>query len=356
MYTKDFLFDFTKRVFMKMGCSETDAVIIADVFLAAELRGHASHGMIRIKDYFELWHAGRINVKPQVKVVHESPCTAVVDGDNAVGMIAARRSMEIAIGKARSAGTGWVATRNSNHFGIAAYYAMQALPHGMIGVWLTNSQPLIAPTYGRERILGTNPISVAVPAGGKRPYVLDMATSIVPMGKIMLAETKGQKVPLGYGIDGDGNLTEDPKAIRYGGALLPLGGTDIMSGYKGYGLALLVDILCGVLSGAAFGADVGSPVATSGDPTNIGHFFMAVDIGAFRSPGDFGRDMDTLIGQLAGAAKEPGRDRIYIHGEKEFETRDFYLKNGIGLPEAVVEVLKAKGEETGVPFDVKPVS
>lgn len=149
---------------MKMGCSERDSLIIADVFLAAELRGHSSHGMLRIRDYYELWKSGRINTAPAVRIVHESPSTAVVDGDNSVGMIAARRSMEIAIEKAEKAGTGWVATRNSNHFGIAGYYAMMALEYDMIGICLTNANPLVAPTFSISRMMGTNPIAVAIPA------------------------------------------------------------------------------------------------------------------------------------------------------------------------------------------------
>ena len=164
MYQYNYLFEFTKNVFMKMGCSENDSTIIADVFLAAELRGHSSHGMIRIKDYYELWKAKRINTDPHVRIVHESPSTAVVDGDNAVGMVAARRSMEIAIEKAKNAGTGWVATRNSNHFGIAGYYSMMALEHDMIGICLTNANPLVAPTFSISRMMGTNPIAVAIPA------------------------------------------------------------------------------------------------------------------------------------------------------------------------------------------------
>lgn len=211
MYTKDFLFDFTKRVFMKMGCSETDSVIIADVFLAAELRGHASHGMIRIKDYHELWKAGRINVNPQIKVVHETPSTAVVDGDNAVGMITARRSMEIAIEKARSAGTGWVAACNSNHFGIAGYYAMMALSHDMTGICLTNANPLVSPTFSVSRMMGTNPIAVAIPAGKQPPLVADFATTPIARGKLAVAEKKGEKVPFGFVQDKLGNPSDDPR-------------------------------------------------------------------------------------------------------------------------------------------------
>jgi LDH2 family malate/lactate/ureidoglycolate dehydrogenase len=164
MYTEKYLFDYTCNVFEKMGCSHEDAEVIARVFIAAELRGLPSHGMIRIKDYFQLWKANRINVKPAVRVVHETPSTAVVDGDGAVGMVAATRSMEIAIQKAATAGTGWVSTRNSNHYGIAGYYSMMALQHDMIGICMTNANPLVAPTFSISPMLGTNPIAVAIPA------------------------------------------------------------------------------------------------------------------------------------------------------------------------------------------------
>ena len=347
---------YIERFFRKYGVPEANARRAAAIVTEADLRGVHSHGLSRLHVYYgDRLRAGLMDPTTPYSIIQETGTTVRFDGANGFGQVVGHEAMTACIEKAKKHHVGIATVRNSNHYGIAAYYSMLALEHNMIGISLTNSQPLVAPTYGRDRLLGTNPISVAVPAKNRRPYVLDMATSIVPMGKIMLAETKGEKVPLGYGIDADGRLTEDPAKIRFGGALLPLGGTDIMSGYKGYGLALLVDILCGVLSGAAFGGNVGSPVGTEGGPTDIGHFFMAVDIEAFRSLGDFTRDMDSLMEQLAGSAKEPGRDRIYIHGEKEFEKKEFYMKNGIGLPEAVVEVLKKKGEETGVPFDLAPL-
>ncbi|MCX6300818.1 MAG: Ldh family oxidoreductase, partial [Bacteroidia bacterium] len=191
MYTYQYLFDFTKSVFMKMGCSESDSMVIADVFMAAEARGIPSHGMLRIRDYYELWKAGRVNVKPNVRVVHESPSTAVIDGDGAVGMVPARKSMEMAISKAEKAGTGWVATRNSNHFGIAGYYAMMALKHNMIGICLTNANPLVAPTFSISRMMGTNPIAVAIPAHKQPPFVADFATTPIARGKLAVAEKKG---------------------------------------------------------------------------------------------------------------------------------------------------------------------
>jgi L-2-hydroxycarboxylate dehydrogenase (NAD+) len=183
MYTYSYLFDFTKNVFLKMGCSEHDAGIIAEVFLAAEMRDHASHGMIRIKDYYELWKAARINVKPNIRVVHESPSTAVIDGDNAVGMVAAKRSMELAIEKAEKSGTGWVATRHSNHFGIAGYYAMMALKHDMIGICLTNANPLVAPTFSISRMMGTL-------------LLLILQLLPLPGESWQLLKRKGRKLPL----------------------------------------------------------------------------------------------------------------------------------------------------------------
>ena len=336
--------------------SEEDAKTIAGVLMAADLRGVHSHGITRLHVYYgDRLRAGLIDSSNPFKVLKETSNTAVYDGGNGFGQVCGFRAMTSCIDKAKDHAVGLATVRNSNHFGIAGYYAMLALKQNMIGVSLTNSQPLIAPTYGKTRMLGTNPIAVAVPAGDKRPYVLDMATSIVPMGKVMLAETKGASIPAGYGIDARGEITTDPSEVKEGGALLPLGGTDIMSGYKGYGLALLVDILCGVLSGASFGSGVGSPASTSGPNVDIGHFFMAVNIGAFRPLDDFTRDMDRLLEELVSAPKASGQKRIYIHGEKEFEKMADYEASGIPLPAAVVDGLKVKGREAGVPFDLNPI-
>ena len=216
MYTYDYLFDFTKNVFIKIGCSEHDSDIIAEVFLAAELRDQASHGMIRIKEYYELWKAGRINVNPKVRIVHETPSTAVVDGDNAIGMVTAKRSMEIAIEKANNAGTGWVAARNSNHFGIAGFYAMMALKHDMIGICLTNANPLVAPTFSISRMMGTNPIAVAIPAMNHPPFVADFATTPIARGKLAIAEKKGENVPFGFLQDKTGKPSDDPTILKSG--------------------------------------------------------------------------------------------------------------------------------------------
>jgi LDH2 family malate/lactate/ureidoglycolate dehydrogenase len=355
MYTYDYLFDFTKRVFMKMGCSGKDSNVIAEVFLAAEIRNHASHGMIRIKDYYELWKAGRINVTPEVKVVHETPSTAVVDGDNSVGMVAARRSMEIAIEKAVTAGTGWVATRNSNHFGIAGYYAMMALKHDMIGICLTNANPLVAPTFSISRMMGTNPIAVAIPAKTNPPFVADFATTPIARGKLAMAEKKGEKVPFGFVQDKYGKPSDDPTILKSGGSMLTLGGDRIHGSHKGYCLSAIVDIFSAVFSGANFGPFVPPSVAylplldkRSGEGT--GHFFGAMRIDAFQPADDFKIKMDEWIGTFRSAKPAEGQERVLIPGDPEREAEERIMKNGIELVPAIKKDLITVAKELNIDF------
>jgi LDH2 family malate/lactate/ureidoglycolate dehydrogenase len=263
--------------------------------------------------------------------------------------------MRECIAKAKKSNLAVATVRNSNHYGIAAYYAMMALEHGMIGISMTNSQPLVAPTYGRTAVLGTNPISLAAPSGGRHPFVLDMATSVVPIGRIKVYEEKQEKIPLGWGIDDGGNVTDDPGKVRSGGpgALMPLGGTDVMRGYKGYGLAMMVEILCAALSGGSFFTQVGFPHEAKA--CDVSHFFMAVNIDAFRPAADFRRQLDGMIDLLKSSPKAEGRERIFVAGEKEFETAAFNEKNGVPVLEPVVKELVAHGKRLGVPFELKPL-
>lgn len=356
MYSYDYLFDFTKSVFMKMGCSEKDSNIIAEVFMAAELRDHASHGMIRIKDYYELWKAGRINIKPNVKVVHESPSTAVVDGDNAVGMVAARRSMEIAIEKAGKAGTGWVATRHSNHFGIAGYYSMMALKHDMIGICLTNANPLVAPTFSVSRMMGTNPIAVAIPALNHPPFVADFATTPIARGKLAVAEKKGEKVPFGFIQDKTGKPSDDPTILKSGGSMLTLGGDRIHGSHKGYCLSSIVDIFSAVFSGANFGPFVPPsvaylPVLEKKTGLGTGHFFGAMRIDAFQSADEFKAKMDEWITTFRSAKPVEGEERVLIPGDPEREAESRNRKNGIKLVPAIKEDLVKISAELGIDFE-----
>ena len=355
MYSYNYLLEFTKNVFMRMGCSKEHSEIIAEVFMAAEIRGHPSHGMIRIKDYYELWKAGRINVNPAVKVVHETPSTAVVDGDNSVGMVAAHRSMEIAIEKAANAGTGWVATRNSNHFGIAGYYAMMALRNDMIGICLTNANPLVAPTFSISRMMGTNPIAVAVPALINPPFVADFATTPIARGKLAVAEKKGEKVATGFVQDKFGRPSEDPSILKYGGSMLTLGGDRLHGSHKGYCLSSIVDIFSALFSGANFGPFVPPsvaylPVLEKKVGEGTGHFFGAMRIDAFQPAGIFKAKMDEWIETFRSAKPSEGEEKVLIPGDPEREAEKKFLEEGIEIVPAIKEDLFKIAEELAIDF------
>lgn len=356
MYSYNYLFDTTKSILLRMGCPEKDAETITDVLMKGELRGISSHGLLRIKSYYDLWKSGRINSKPSVSIIHESVSTAVVDGDRSFGMVAARRSMELAIEKAATAGSGWVATRNSNHFGIAGYYAMMALEHDMIGICMTNANASVAPTFSTERMLGTNPIAVAVPAGKEPPFVADFATTPVARGKVVIKEKLGEKLPLGYVQDKEGKPTDDPSALRMGGAILPLGSDRIHGSHKGYCLGSIVDILSGVASGANFGPFVPAIAAylASGREEvgkGTGHFFGAIKIDGFMPADEFRDRMDTWIAALRKSSPVEGEEKVLIPGDPEREAEEKLMKEGIYLVPKVVEELKEVARELGVDFE-----
>ena len=354
VYDVNELKEYVIRFFKAYDIPEIDARIAADVLVSADLRGINSHGVIRLHSYYgNRIRKNLINKHSPLKIIKETPVTLALDGGNGLGQVVGYRAMSRCIKKADQSGLAVTTVRNSNHFGIAGYYAMMALPEDMIGVSLTNSRPLVAPTYGLHAVIGTNPISVAIPAGAERPYVLDMATSIVSIGSIAVYEKAGQQIPSGWGIDAQGALTRDPSEVIHGGALLPLGGPAELRGYKGFGLSLLVDLLSGVLAGAAFGEEVGHP--SHPDSANVGHFFAAIKIENFRPLGQFKTDMDDYLQALKNTPKLPGQDRIYIHGEKEFELTEKYMQEGVPLMVEVVDSLQKAGEDAGVPFDLEPV-
>src|SRR3954470_23667918 len=217
------LFDFVFQVFLQMGCSAEHASLATTVLLSADLRGIDSHGVARLGGYIRLWEAKRINAKPNIKVVYETPSTAVVDGDAGLGLVVAPFAMQVAIDKAEKAGTGWVSVKNSNHFGIAGYHAMMAIEHNMIGMAMTNASALVAPTFSIERMLGTNPIAVAIPAGEEPPFVADLATTTAANGKLEILQRKDAAVPVGWVQDKDGGASTDANVLKKQGALLPLG-------------------------------------------------------------------------------------------------------------------------------------
>ncbi|HSM23548.1 MAG TPA: Ldh family oxidoreductase [Anaerolineaceae bacterium] len=354
IYNAQDLYDFMVQFFVKLGVPYDRAEITAEILQSADLRGVSSHGIIRLQTYYgSRLQKGLINPLANNEVLRESPSSLAIDGKNGLGQVAGKDAMLRCIEKAKNSGVAMVTVRNSNHYGIAGYYAMMALDQDMIGISFTNAQPLVAPTFGSKRLLGTNPIAVAAPAFSEKPFVLDMATSIVPIGKVTVFDKAGEELPEGWAVDSNGNPTTNPKQVLNGGALFPLGGPEILRGYKGYGLALWVDIFSGVLSGAAFGREVADPSKVAN--ANVGHFFAAIRLDAFRDPDEFKKDLDTLFQQLKTAEKAEGQDRIFIHGEKEFELTERFQKEGIPLLDEVVRSLINAGDEIGVPFDLIPI-
>jgi L-2-hydroxycarboxylate dehydrogenase (NAD+) len=351
--------NFCIKIFQKLDVPEQDASITADVLITADLRGIPSHGVARLRRYVDGLRNGIMLAHPLIQTVVETPVTANIDAGAGLGQPVAHAAMKKAIEKARAFGAGFVTVRNSNHYGIAGYYAMMALEYDCIGISMTNADVLVAPTFGRNAIMGTNPIAVAAPAGNERPFVLDMATSTVPRGKLEVYDRLSKPMPLGWATDERGVSTENAHLVlenflkRAGGGLLPLGGEgEMFSGHKGYGLGMWVDIFCAVLSGAAY-ANMVYPKAADGKPLppNLGHFFGAWRLDAFRPVNEFKAAMDDLQRRFKDAPKAQGQERIYIHGEKEYEATERYLAQGIPLNPKVAGDLKVLGKDLDVNCD-----
>lgn len=353
MYTYKELESLCRSIFIKMGCPQADAQITTQVLLAAELHGLSSHGMLRVKDIYELWKAGRINVTPTPRVIYETPSTATVDGDGAIGIVAAHFAMNVAIEKSRNAGTGWVAVKNSNHFGIAGFYAEMALKHDMIGIAMTNANPLVAPTFSVSRLLGTNPLAVAIPALNQPPFVADFATTPIARGKLAIMGKKGEKAPLGYVQDKSGAPSTDPDILMQGGAIVPLGGDYEHGSHKGYCMGALIDIFSAVFSGANFGPFVPPQVAylpllEESVGEGLGHFFGAMRVDAFRPASDFKASMDRWIETFRAAVPAEGHDRVLVPGDVEREKSERIMRDGITLVPAIDSDLKAIALELGI--------
>ncbi len=343
-FTEHNLRHFTESVFLKMGCPPADAQLAADVLLRSDLRGIDSHGVARLSGYVRLWEKERINATPDIKIMHETATTATVDGDRGLGLVVAPFAMKIAIEKARTYGSGWVAVKNSNHFGIAGYHALMAVAEDMVGISMTNASPLVAPTYSSERLLGTNPMCYAFPAGKYPPVVVDMATAAAANGKLEIAQRANLPIPEGWAQDASGNASTNPHQLKEGGSLLPLGSDKDHGSHKGYGLSATVDILSAVLSGANYGPWV-PPFVSFLEPPNdpvgegIGHFFGAMRIDGFRPAQDFKDHLDNWIARFKSAKTiEPGK-QVIIPGEPEYNYEAERKKNGIPLIDAVVNDL-----------------
>ncbi len=353
-FSADRLREFTVSVFTKMGCPEEDARLAADVLLQSDLRGVDSHGVARLSGYVRLWEKGRINAQPNIQVVHETPTTATVDGDAGLGLVVAPFAMKVAIEKARQYGSGWVSVKNSNHFGIAGYHALLAVAEDMIGISMTNASPLVAPTYSSERLLGTNPMCYAFPAGKYPPMVVDMATAAAANGKLEIAQRSGAAIPEGWVQRADGGTSTDPHQLKQGGALLPLGSDKDHGSHKGFGLGATVDILSAVLSGANYGPWVPPFVAflePASDPVGqgIGHFFGAMRVDGFRPAQDFKDHMDNWISRFKSSATTDPDKKVVIPGEPEYLSEIERKEKGIPLIDAVVNDLNALAESLNLP-------
>jgi L-2-hydroxycarboxylate dehydrogenase (NAD+) len=353
IYSYQQLFDFTNQVFQQIGCPAAQAELAAEVLLSADLRGIDSHGVARLSGYVRLWEAKRVNTKPNIRIIHETPSTAVVDGDSGLGLVVAPFAMQVAIEKAKKVGTGWVSVQNSNHFGIAGYHAMMALEYEMIGIAMTNASPLVSPTFSTERLLGTNPISVTIPAGEEPAFVADLATTTAANGKLEILQRKNQEAPLGWIQDKEGNPSTNAHELKTGGALLPLGGDREHGSHKGYALGAVVDIFSAILSGANYGPWVPPfpayvPMPTDMPGKGIGHFFGAMRVDAFRPAADFKQHMDNWIRRFRGAKTVAGEEKVLIPGDPEREMEALRMKEGIPLLDAVVTDLSAVGERFGI--------
>jgi L-2-hydroxycarboxylate dehydrogenase (NAD+) len=347
------LYQFTHAVFTKMGCPDEQAATAAKALLSADVRGIDSHGVARLTGYVRLWEAKRVNATPDIKIVHETPSTAVVDGDSGLGLVVAPFAMQVAIDKARSVGTGWVSVRNSNHFGIAGYHAMMALEHDMIGMAMTNASALVAPTFSIERMLGTNPIAVAIPADKQPAFVADFATTTAANGKLELLQRKNADTPLGWVQDKEGHASTDANILKKQGALLPLGSDREHGSHKGYALGSIVDIFSAVLSGASYGPWAPPFPAYVAMPENmpgkgLGHFFGAMRVDAFRPADEFKQHMDNWIQRFRSATPAEGHEKVLIPGDPEREMETVRMKEGIPLVDSVVAELREVGSKFSV--------
>jgi ureidoglycolate dehydrogenase (NAD+) len=326
---------FCRDILLRAGLDSAGADIVAQSLVEADLRGVYSHGVVRLWLYERRLRAGLIRPNPAIRTERTGPATAIVYGGHGAGQVVGTRAMDEAVALAREAGVGCVAATESNHFGIAAYFTMQALPHDMIGLAVCHADSLVAPYGAAKAFFGTNPLSVAIPAGEEDPIVLDMATSVAPVGKVTSAQAAGQPIPLGWAIDANGNPTTDP-ASALAGALLPIGT------YKGYGLSLVVEVLSAFLAGSPFGPHVPIPF-TATEIQNLGQFFAALDLRRFVEPAAFKARMDQMIREIKTLPRAPGFEEVLVAGEPEARCRKRRLREGIPLTAEALKVLREYG-------------
>lgn len=355
-YQPERLHEFCRRVFESFGIPTADASKAADILIVADRRGIDTHGVARMKAYVDLIESGRVNPRPNIRIVRDSPAAATVDGDNGLGMTVATRANELAMEKAERVGAGWVSVCGTNHYGIAGYYVLEALKRDLIGFSMTNTTSIVAPLWGAERRLGTNPIAVGFPALEEPPIVIDMATTSAAFGKVENAIRRNEPIPWGWAVDVDGRPTTDPQDVVAGGALSPMGADKDRGGHKGYCLSAMVDLLCGPLSGANWGPFTPPFIMLRVAQTRtvgkgIGHFFGALKIDAFIDATEFKRQVDDWIRTFRATKAAPGTNGPLIPGDPERLAEEETAREGITLLGPVVDDLREVSRRTGVPFD-----
>lgn len=351
--SKTDLRSFIERVFKACDIPQSDALQASDVLVTSDLRGIDSHGVARLRPYVELLQSGHINPKPNIRILRERASTGTVDGDNGLGLVVGPKANELAMEKAAKVGSGWVAVNNTNHFGIGGYYPLKALERDLIGWAMTNTGKWMAPVWGAERMLGTNPIAIAFPGLEEPPVVIDMATSAVSFGKVQINMRQRKPLPEGWILDQKGRPSNDPQELVGGGTLLPLGSGYETGGHKGYALASMVDILTAVLSGANWGpfappfaSRVFIPEQSVGK--GIGHFFGAMDIDGFMEVNIFKKRIDDWVRRFRKTEPAQGTNGPLIPGDPERLAMEKRLTSGIPLVKAVVDDLEWVAEKTGV--------
>ncbi|MGH9359381.1 MAG: Ldh family oxidoreductase [Terriglobia bacterium] len=334
---------FTEALFEQAGLSPRDAAVVADGLLKANLRGVDSHGVSRIPVYLARLRGSVVNPRPNVVTTRVAQAAALIDGDNGMGFIVGRRAMEEAIALASESGVGLAGARHSTHFGMAALYVLQAIEAGYIALAFTNSSPAIPAWGGRTTFLGASPLAAGIPGGSLAPYVLDMAMTVIARGKIRLAAMHGQPIPEGLALDTEGRPTQDAKKA-FEGVLLPFGGV------KGAALAMLMDLLAGVFTGAGYGGEVAPLYSSSLEAQNVGHLFIAMRPDLFMPRETFNQRMDIFADRVKNLPRAAGFAEILMPGEPEERTEELRRATGIPISAEVAEELRAEGRRADIPF------
>lgn len=331
---------FVREVFKRVRVPPKDATKVADMMVAADLAGFEGEGVARLPFHAERLSSGLTNPAPNIKIIDQAPAAATIDGDNGLGPVVSQAAMELALAKAKRTGVAAVVVRRSNDFGMAGYYARLALPHQMIGIAMSNGSPMVVPPGESRAILGTNPVAIAIPGAENRsPFVLDMSTSVASRGRMESAKKRNKSIPEGWALDASGRSTTDPGAALEALRFLPLGSQPETGSYKGYGLGLAVDILCGVLSGGSFGHELSGAEGYQPAVAKIGHFFAAIRIRAFTPYVAFRNRIDVLLHKLTSRRSTEVSPRTYYPGEPEYETEQERRANGIPiLPDVSIQL------------------